>query len=54
MSTGYKNEKIGNIGAGMVYTFNRFDVFVASENIDYLISNSRSINLALGLNIRIL
>jgi hypothetical protein len=54
MSTGYKNEKIGNIGAGMVYSFNRFDVFVASENIDYLISNSRSINLALGLNIRIL
>lgn len=54
MSTAYKNEKIGNLGAGMVYAFNRFDVFVASENIDYLITNSRSINLALGLNIRIL
>ena len=53
-STAYKNEKIGNFGAGMVYAFNRIDVFVASENIDYLITNSRSINLALGLNIRVL
>jgi hypothetical protein len=54
ISTAYKNEGIGNLGAGMVYAFNRFELFIASGNIEYLIYNSRSINLALGVNIRVL
>lgn len=49
-STSRKNNRIGNFGAGMYCRLKWFEFFLSSENVEYLITNSSSINLSLGLN----
>jgi len=50
LSASYKNNTFGNLGAGFVFKWKRVQFFVVTENIDFTLLNSRSINIAAGLN----
>ncbi|HKI89770.1 MAG TPA: DUF5723 family protein [Draconibacterium sp.] len=50
LTTSYKNKTFGNLGAGFIFNFKRIQFFVVTENIDFTLFNSRSVNVAAGLN----
>ncbi|HKI90194.1 MAG TPA: DUF5723 family protein [Draconibacterium sp.] len=54
LTTSYKNNTFGNLGAGCVLNFKRVQFFVVTENIDFALFNSRSLNVAAGLNYNLL
>lgn len=54
LTTSYKNKTFGNLGAGVIFNFKQIQLFVVTENIDFTLLNSRSLNIAAGLNYDIL
>lgn len=50
ITTSYKNKTFGNIGAGFIFKLKHIQFFVVTENVDFTLLNSRSINVAAGLN----
>ncbi len=53
LSTSHKNGRAGNLGVALVYRKSWFDAFFSTENAEFLVSNSNSINLSVGLNLRL-
>lgn len=51
LSTSYKYKTFGNIGAGFVFNFKRIQLFAVTENIDFTLFGSRSLNIAAGVNL---
>lgn len=54
LTTSYKNKSFGNLGAGFIFKFRKVQFFVVTENIDFTLFNSRSVNVAAGLNFDLL
>ncbi|MDD4118732.1 MAG: DUF5723 family protein [Kiritimatiellae bacterium] len=54
LSTSRKNNRIGNLGAGLVFRSRYLDMFISSENFELLFANSSSINFSFGMNLILL
>ena len=54
ITTSYKNSHLGNLGAGMRYGTGKFQFFISTGNLEFLIlKSSRSANLTFGVNFHI-